>query len=111
MTTNEKNALANKARSNADRRLREANHDQWVALMHEEHENLGIVWNQRLSATERAERDIRRLAAEHGLNLGDIADRAAVSEAFATAPSTTLEDEVEARRVAAATEMFGSPTA
>lgn len=48
---------AQAARNAADRRLREANPEQYAAFMHEEHEARGLKWSRRATAEERAERD------------------------------------------------------
>lgn len=99
--------LRNQARGAAEKRLREANNEQWREFMFEEHEARGVTWNARLTPAEKARREIKRLAAEHHVDLVTLAEQAAVEDAFEAADTTTVESEAEARRAEAAESIFG----
>lgn len=100
-------ALRNQARSAAEKALRDENPERWRELMAREHDARGVTWNARLTPAEKAQREIKRLAAEHHLDLVALADKAAVEDAFEEAPTTDLDAEAEDRRTQAAESIFG----
>ena len=100
------------ARTAAEKRLRDLHPDEFRRLMVEEHAERGVEYTPRLTAKERAEREIERLAREHGislaLNVETIEDGAA--EVNGTEPLVITEDEEPTlyQRLRGAAEEAGS---
>lgn len=99
--------LRNQARSAADKSLRDAHQDEWRALMTKEHEARGVTWNPRLTPAEKAMAEIKRLAAEHHVDLVTLAEAEIVEAAFVAAETVEVEETVEERRAQAAESLFG----
>lgn len=65
---------AQSARNAADRRLREANPEQWAALMHEEFQARGLTWSPRASKEEREAREAAEKRAKAAARIAKIAE-------------------------------------
>lgn len=92
---------AQEARSAAERRLREAHHEEFVALMSEEYAKRDLTWKRRLTAEERQERERARKQAKSLEKISELADAAGL----------TVDDLTSALKVSESTApKFGEPS-
>lgn len=98
------------ARTAAEKRLRDLHPDEFRRLMVEEHTARGVEYTPRLTAKERAEKEIERLAREHGiplaLNVETIEDGAV--EVHGVEPVEVPEEPTLYQRLRGAAEAAGT---